>query len=185
MYGPGPAPSAGRDGARITVRVLFAVGSILSCGLLACVPLFAIAFLRERKRWYDWTLAGLSLPASIGAFAVVGSLPETDHRTDAAMVFLLSLGAAGAVYYLVFDMSRSRRQQSLPAPYFPPAAQGYTPPVPPQPGHSYGYPSPPVAVPAPPKPLLPPARAGHPRIDQVRAELDELSDILRKGEDGR
>ncbi|WP_405582409.1 hypothetical protein [Streptomyces sp. NBC_01190] len=56
---------------------------------------------------------------------------------------------------------------------------------------AYGYPQQPrphrppapAGLPGPPVPPVPQAGPPHPRISQVRAELDELSDYLRKEED--
>ncbi|MFI9648940.1 hypothetical protein ACIHAA_21880 [Streptomyces sp. NPDC052040] len=194
MYGHGAAPPPTRTpGAVITLRVLFVVAGFLSCGLLTCLPLFRIAVLRGRT--VDWLLAWLSLPVSIGCLAFVGSVPENDHRGDLGLTTVLVLGAASGAYFLVFDI---RRHRGLPpgAPV-PPRATGYTPPPP-----GYGYPAagpypaaPPTPAPpsAPVRPPLPPygsvppppQRPAPARIDQVRAELDELSDYLRRHEDGR
>ncbi|MFA3875311.1 hypothetical protein ABS735_16705 [Streptomyces sp. MMCC 100] len=206
MYGnsAGPPPSRGAATV-ITLRVLYAAAGFLTCGLLACVPLFRVAVLRGR--WYDWTAAWVSLPLSIACLAVVGSLPETDHRTDAAMAGLLLIGAAATAYFLVIDI----RLHAAPRPF-----AGYRPPHAHAPvaGPHYGpahpvgpYPPPPAAQhpvappPAVQHPVAPPPAVQHPvapppqqhpapaRIDQVRAELDELSDYLRNhdggGHDGR
>ncbi|WP_399885959.1 hypothetical protein ACGH7X_16150 [Streptomyces sp. BBFR51] len=196
MYGnsAGPPPSRGAATV-ITLRVLFAAAGFLTCGLLACVPLFRIAVLRGR--WYDWTTAWVSLPLSIACLAVVGSLPETDHRTDAAMAGLLLIGAAAAAYFLVVDI----RLHAAPRPftgYAPPPAHApvagphygpvhpvvgpYTPPAPAQhPVAPVPHPVAPAQHPVAPPPQHQPAPA---RIDQVRAELDELSDYLRKHDGG-
>ena len=69
-------------------------------------------------------------------------------------------------------------------PQAPTAAQppGPQPPTPqPYAGTPVPQPPAPQSAPAPP----PPQRPAPVRIDQVRAELDELSDYLRKHEDGR
>ncbi|MFB7335504.1 hypothetical protein ACFC00_28260 [Streptomyces adustus] len=215
MYGHGAAPPPTRSaGTVIVLRVLFAAAGILSCGLLACVPLFRVAILRGR--WFDWTAAWVSLPLSIAALAVVGSVPETDTRSDVALAAVLILGAGSAAYYLVTDirMSQAARRfggyapphaqtvqmpygyphpaspvppyTSTPVPPGPPVAQAYIPqPSVPQPS----VPQPPLSqtpVPQPPVPQTPPPQRPAPaRIDQVRAELDELSDYLRKQEDPR
>ncbi|MFG3354141.1 hypothetical protein [Streptomyces sp. NPDC048001] len=86
------------------------------------------------------------------------------------------------------------RPPSQPGPYAGPdrAAPPYRPPSGPAPGTGYGYPPAPAAPPAPPAappgPGVPGAPAapgaGTPRIDQVRAELDELSDLLRGPDHG-
>ncbi|WP_445527229.1 hypothetical protein [Streptomyces cyslabdanicus] len=195
MYGHGAQPPTRTSGTVIFLRVLFAATGILTCGLLACLPLFRVAMLRGKAR--DWVLASVSLPLSIVCFAVVGELPEDDHRSDIALCLLLLLAVYSTVYFLVVDIAHHRT--APPVGPMPSQATTYAPPVcptptPPQPG--YGYPpAQPYAVtqstpvpPAPYTPVPPPPQPQHPapaRIDQVRAELDELSDYLRKHEDGR
>lgn len=192
MYGHGAAPPTRTSGMVITQRVLFAVAGFLSCGLLACLPLFRVAVLRGK--WQDWLLAWLSLPVSIGGIAVIGSVPENDHRGDLALAVILLLGAASGAHFVVFDI---RHRRALPPVAPAPQPAPYPPPQPPRAG--YGYPSaqpyaapaapqpapatPPPYTPVPPPPQ--PARPAPARIDQVRAELDELSDYLRKHEGGR
>ncbi|MDH6585214.1 hypothetical protein M2161_004320 [Streptomyces sp. SAI-133] len=189
MYGHGAVPPARSSGTVITLRVLLAAAGFLSCGLLACAPLFRVAFLRGRS--VDWVLAWASLPLSIACFAVVGALPESDPRTDVAMALVLLFGLFSSVYFLVMDIRVHQQRQfaGYPPPQGPTVHTGYgyphptpspTPPYastlqPPQPQPS----APPVPGPGvvPPPPPQRPAPA---RIDQVRAELDELSDYLRK-----
>jgi hypothetical protein len=224
MYGHGTPPPARTRGSVIAIRVLVLLGSFFSIGLLSCVPLFRIAVLSRRP--YDWLLAVVSVPLTLTCFGVIGALPETDHRTDAAMIVLLVLGAGSGIYYILFDM---RRRQSAPYGPVPQAGAGYPPGARPGPGQGYGYPAPPqpypgrqtpvppqpyaaaqagpAPTPVPPQPYRPgpaatplPHSAGTPvphpaessgnrpgpaRIDQVRAELDELSDYLRKQEGDR
>ncbi|MFF7143435.1 hypothetical protein ACFZB5_19665 [Streptomyces nodosus] len=195
MYGHGAQPPTRTSGTVIFLRVLIAATGLLSCGMLACLPLFRVAMLRGKAR--DWVLASVSLPLSIACFAAVGELPEDDLWSDIALCALLLLAAYSTVYFLVVDMAQHRAAPPAgPTPsqvtaYAPPS---YPAPAPPQPG--YGYPpAQPYAVthstpvpPAPYNPVPPPPQPPHPapaRIDQVRAELDELSDYLRKHEDGR
>ncbi|MGW1158401.1 hypothetical protein ACWD5Q_06410 [Streptomyces sp. NPDC002513] len=184
MYGHGAAPPPRSFGAVIVLRVLFATAGFLSCGLLACVPLFRVAVLRDK--WTDWLLAWISIPVSIGFLVVVGSVPESDYRSDVAIAAALILGAASGAYFVTFDI---RHHRALPPTGMtPPPATAYAPP---QPG--YGYPAaapypatPPAQTPPPLYPPPPqPQRPAPARIDQVRAELDELSDYLRRNEDGR
>ncbi|MEU2059867.1 hypothetical protein [Streptomyces sp. NPDC013455] len=205
MYGHGAVPPPRSAGKVISLRVMFAAAGALTCGLLSCLPLFRVAFVRGR--WFDWLIAWLSLPLSITGLAVVGELPEEDWRSDLALALLLLLGVVSAVYYLVVDIRVHQRQRfaGYAHPHAPTvhgaygfghAAPPYTTPVPapqpparhtpipgppaqhtpvPQPPHT-GQAVPPVPVPGPgPAPRPAPAR-----IDQVRAELDELSDYLRK-----
>jgi len=211
MYGNSAGPPPSRSAATvITLRVLFAFVGLLSCGMLSCVPLFRVAVLRGR--WYDWALAWVSLPASIACLAVVGSLPESDHRTDVALALVLLIGAAATVYFLVTDIRLHAATQwptgytplhgptvggsydqtrpagpygpgPMPAPHAPPQQ-----PLPQQPSLQQppgaGIPGSQPPPPGPVVPAPPPQRPAPARIDQVRAELDELSDYLRS-HDGR
>lgn len=199
MYGHGAAPPPPSGASVITQRVLYAAAGILCCGLLACVPLFRVAFLRRRT--LDWAVAWVSIPLSIACAAVAGALPESDSRADVAVFAMLLLGAAATAYYLIVDirLHHPRHGGAHPAqpsphattmhapgphaPYaFPQQASPYAPtPVPqPQPPHT---PVPPTPVP-PQSQSQPPQRPAPARIDQVRAELDELSDYLRR-QDGQ
>ncbi|MGV9560797.1 hypothetical protein [Streptomyces sp. NPDC003480] len=187
MHGHGAAPPTRTSGTVITLRVLFAIAGFLSCGMLACVPLFRVAMLRGR--WADWVLAWVSVPLSIGCLAVVGSVPESDPRGDAALATVLILGAVSGAYFVVFDIRHHHGPP--PTATTPPQPSAYAPS---QPGYGYPAAAPYPAVPpapTPPNPYLPgppspqPQRPAPARIDQVRAELDELSDYLRRHEDGR
>ncbi|MEU0286238.1 hypothetical protein [Streptomyces sp. NPDC006147] len=208
MYGHGAAPPTPSTGSVITQRVLYTAAGVLCCGLLACVPLFRVAVLRGRV--FDWIAAWASIPLSIACLAVVGSLPEEDWRTDAALAAVMILGACAGAYYLTVDIRLPRQRNPYagavpPSPHattmhapgvhsaygFPQQATPYPPtPVPqpqPQPPHAphppHG-PVPPVPAPVPPPQAQPPQRPAPARIDQVRAELDELSDYLRR-QDGQ
>jgi hypothetical protein len=216
MYGHGTVPPSRGSATVITLRVLFAAAGLLSCGLLACLPLFRVAYLRGR--WYDWTAAWVSLPLSITALAVVGSVPETDTRSDVALGGVMLLGALSAAYFLTVDITLGGQRRALAGrtpPPIPTAFQtpyGYpqpappmqpTPPAPPYsntlgtqgtplfgPGVHTSVPQPPHdRIPQPPAqgPAPAPHRPEPARIDQVRAELDELSHYLRNqdGQDGR
>ncbi|WP_030422179.1 hypothetical protein [Streptomyces sp. NRRL F-5065] len=244
MYGNSAGPPSSGRATVITLRVLFAAAGFLSCGLLACLPLFRIAFVRGRA--VDWALAWIALPVSFVCLAVVGSLPETNPATDVALLIMLLSGAGASVYFLVGDVrahaepwkyagyappgapdagayygqthvmgahpgpaggpapgpAQGPAPGPQPGPYGPtpgqphthPQGQPHTPPpgqpagpVPPQ--APYGdvrqppfaplHPSPPVVPQAPAAPTGP-VPPGPARIDQVRAELDELSDYLRR-----
>ncbi|WP_031045062.1 hypothetical protein, partial [Streptomyces sp. NRRL WC-3774] len=149
MYGHGAVPPARSSGTVITLRVLLAAAGFLSCGLLACAPLFRVAFLRGRS--VDWVLAWASLPMSIACFAVVGALPESDPRTDVAMSLVLLLGLFSSVYFLVMDIRVHQQRQfaGFPPPQGPTVHTGYGYPQPaPPPYTSTPQPSPPT-VPAP------------------------------------
>jgi len=200
MYGHGAVPPARSAGTVITLRVLFTAAGFLSCGLLACAPLFRLAFLRGRS--VDWVLAWASLPLTIACFAVVGALPESDARTDVAMSLVLLFGFFSSVYFLVMDIRFHQQQRFVgyPPPQGPTVHTGYGYPQPmpqPMPGpmsQSTPHSTPPYVPPVMPQPQPPtqqspgpgvappppPQRPAPARIDQVRAELDELSDYLRK-----
>jgi hypothetical protein len=211
MYGPGMQPPARTPGSVIAIRVLVFFGSFFSIGLLSCVPLFRIAVLSRRSR--DWLLAVVSVPLIITCFAVVGSLPESNPLTDVGIIVLLLLGAGSGTYYILFDMRRRQSPLYGPVPpagavYPPGPRQGYGYPAPPQQPYAHRPVPPqpyaatqaaPGPVPAPQPPYTPgPSSTPIPnsaenaanrpepaRIDQVRAELDELSDYLRKQEGDR
>ncbi|MFE2535046.1 hypothetical protein [Streptomyces sp. NPDC059371] len=198
MYGHGGTPPTRSAGTVITLRVLFAAAGLLSCGLLACVPLFRVAI--QRGRWFDWTAAWVSLPVSIGALMVVGTVPESDRRGDVALTVALILGAGSVAYYLASDIrlhNAWRRSTGYAPPHVQTAQGPYGGPGPAQPAPPYPgilvpqpqpQPQPPVPqayLPHTPMPQPPPQRVAPARIDQVRAELDELSDYLRRHGDRR
>jgi hypothetical protein len=201
-------------GTIVTIRVVLIICSVFSCALLSCAPLLRVAYLR--RGWYHWTAAGVSVPLTIGLFAVVGTQPEDSDATNISLSVLLALGVAVAVYYLALDIRHYERQRAwfvlygeragsgpLPYPYGvpPQPGSGYPPPAgapggpvvhraptpPPFPTRAPGrIPPPPAQAPVPlPDDSTRPVPSDHPRIDQVRAELDELSDLLRKEQDGR
>ncbi|WP_367322593.1 hypothetical protein [Streptomyces sp. HUAS ZL42] len=201
MYGHGAAPPPRSAATVISLRVLLAAAGILSCGMLACVPLFRVAVLRGRG--IDWVLAWASLPLSIACFAVVGSLPESDPRTDVAMSLVLLLGLFSGIHFLVTDIRYYQQRRfagyappnattvGSQAPYgYPQPASPYpAAPVPQPPAHHTPISQAPTAAssslphdaaPPGPVPPPPPQRPAPARIDQVRAELDELSDYLRQ-----
>ncbi|MGA5896373.1 hypothetical protein [Streptomyces venetus] len=193
MYGQGAAPPSRSAATVISLRVLFAAAGFLTCGFLACVPLFRVAFLRGRA--LDWAAAWVSLPLSIACFAVIGVLPESDFRTDIALAVIMLLGVGAAVWFLIVDIghhSTPPQQFAHALPHAPtvPTQQpaqspyGYPHPAPPYTPSSTPVPQPPAHQ-TPQHPMPPsPQRPAPARIDQVRAELDELSDYLRR-QDGR
>ncbi|WP_309093774.1 hypothetical protein [Streptomyces sp.] len=197
MYGHGAAPPPRSAATVIFLRVLFAAAGFLTCGVLACVPLFRVAVLRGRA--LDWVLAWVTLPLSIACFLVVGTLPEEDVRTDIALGLILLLGFGAALYFLIVDIGHhGERRQFTGHPASPHAPTVHSPYGYPHPGSSYAQASTPVPqlptphtpvphdatprVPAPVQPPPAPQRPAPARIDQVRAELDELSDYLRRQE---
>ncbi|MGP4052487.1 hypothetical protein [Streptomyces sp. 2A115] len=195
MYGHGAAPPPRSTATVVSLRILFAAISFLTCGMLSFVPLIRAAMLRGK--WFDWVLAVLSVPAAIGCFAVIGSLPESDGRTDVALLGAILLGVFGSVYFVVVDVRHHEAQPPFPVyipPAVPPAGYGYPQPPSPYPATPSQAPQAPMPhtpvpqTPVPQTPVPPPSQPQRPapaRIDQVRAELDELSDYLRKQEDGR
>ncbi|GGY23175.1 hypothetical protein [Streptomyces djakartensis] len=177
MYGHGAAPPSRSAATVISLRVLFAAAGFLTCGLLACVPLFRVAFLRGRA--LDWAAAWVSLPVSIACFAVVGALPEEDYRTDIAVGSIMLLGLGSAIYFLIVDIGHHSTPRQLTG-YAPPHVSTVPNQLPPYGCPPAAAPYAPTSTPVPQPPPQPPQHPAPARIDQVRAELDELSDYLRR-----
>ncbi|MEU2492264.1 hypothetical protein [Streptomyces sp. NPDC007883] len=206
-YPPRPAgrPS---DGTLVTLRVVFIALAVLSCSLLAWVPMLRLAIVTRKP--VDWILFCATIAANVGLLIFAGvSTPEDGEMTDAvAFTFLgwVTLVMVGTItYYVMAETRHYERLSAGPAP-----AAGYG--LPPHPAAGgYGYPQtapqgtgastpnpytapvqpPPVPRQSPSRPGPQPSASGgvpapptghepNRRIDQVRAELDELSDLLRK-----
>ncbi|MBC9716753.1 hypothetical protein H9Y04_29890 [Streptomyces sp. TRM66268-LWL] len=205
-YAPPPSrrPS---DAALVTLRVVFVVLAIGLCGMLAWAPLIRIAILTKKAR--DWVLFASSLVVVIVCLALIGSEPTDDLDTNQEWIGLLLLLAnlVGCVTYFLYADIKHFHGWSGPAGYtqpqlhkqppaygYPPTAptaygqglphQGVTAPMHPQ-QQPIQQPIQPAAqqpLPQQPLPTPPPPNAQRPapaRIDQVRAELDELSSFLR------
>lgn len=194
MTRPGSAPPQYRTFGQVKVislRVLFVALTLLSFGIFSWAAMLRIAILRRRR--LDWVLFCAALALLVASLAFVGSAPsEDDWRMDVGMISMLLLAFGVTPYYLVVDI-QLHDAGVYPYPPVPPAPYG--PPQPyaaPFPAPPYGYPpeqphrSPQEQPPGFPQdqPPPPPPRPAPHRIDQVRAELDELSRYLRK-EDGR
>lgn len=213
MYGPGTGPLPVRPphrGAIIALRVLFTVLPVVTLGVGAWGSVLRLAMLRRQA--VDWALLPVAAVLGVGGFVLIGVSSEDSPQSDVGAVGILVCMLAVPVYYLVADLlwhARTPRQampQRTANPYATGPATGPLPgplngpvtgigraPVPgpisgpPHQGMTGGLPYA-SGTPAPaPQPARPPGAGtgpAHPRIDQVRAELDELSDYLRK-EDGR
>ncbi|WP_073949515.1 hypothetical protein [Streptomyces kebangsaanensis] len=199
MHGPGyapPQPPRPSTALVVVFRVLFVALPVLSIGFLAWATMLRVACVTRARR--DWLLFALSLAALFAACVFIGSDgtggpgdPQT-WRIDVGMA-LLMLSAFGSVgYFLYADIRRFPPQPAGPGMVYgyPPSVtpQGYAPApttyFPPQPAAPFGT----TPVPAPPPAQAPtpqPQRPAPARIDQVRAELDELSDFLRGQDQGQ
>lgn len=192
MQGLGHAPPPPRrpsTGVLVLLRVVFVAVAVLSIGFLAWVaPLRAAIVTRRRADW--WFFAG-----TLAVLALSFSLLSTDHTDDfstprgnAGMIILLLNMAACVGYYLYADI----RHHRPPTGYAPPGATtvhgpyGYPQPAPPYmtpgtvPQTPVPGPVPQTPVPGPTPVPPPPQRPAPARIEEVRAELDELSDYLRR-----
>ncbi|MFE7511714.1 hypothetical protein [Streptomyces sp. NPDC057540] len=194
MYGPPQAPQVPQPpkspvtGGRVALLVLFCALALLSCGFLAWAPMLRVAVLTRRAR--DWVLFGVTFAVAAGLFTYAGVTGDEEATTAESFVavgIMMLLVAGPMAYYLVTELRRLDRGGAAPA-YRPPGhdhASAAT--VPGALGNQNPY-----ARPVTPPPVTPPPVTPGPRIDQVRAELDELSDLLRKdtgntgeGEGGR
>ncbi|KUO18952.1 hypothetical protein [Streptomyces dysideae] len=204
MHGHGytqPVKQPPPTGWLVFLRVLFVVISIFSIGLLAWTMLLRLAIVT--RKGLDWGLFVAAIAADALALVLVGTEPGDEVHTVPGWTgigLLFGTLVASIAYYLAADVRHFHQLRY----------GGYAPQ--PQPAPAYGYPNaampspyattvpqPPLApltphtpppasptpVPQPPPPTTPPPQRPAPaRIDQVRAELDELSDYLRS-HDGR
>ncbi|MFE5486915.1 hypothetical protein [Streptomyces sp. NPDC056527] len=192
MYGhgfPPQTPQRAVPASVIVLRVLFAVLPLLSIGFLTWGTMIRLAVVTRRT--LDWILCGVSAAVMITGLVLLPDDVETT-QADVAMSMILLNALGFTVYFLVADIRHDKVRLALPV---PPAAftpYGTTVPqhragygYPPQPGPvappQAAVPPQPAAPSQPPQPAVPPQPpVPGPRIDQVRAELDELSDLLRK-----
>ncbi|SCF59649.1 hypothetical protein GA0115280_102723 [Streptomyces sp. Cmuel-A718b] len=164
--------------------------TVLSCGLLGWAPMLRLAIVTRRPR--DWFLLVVVIALNIGLFAFIMATPDDpDEMSDAAALFMMLwiLGLlAGVITYYLYAEIRHYNTLGAPAPYGAPAHPA--PPLPYQQQHlarhqqhqpqqrqpqQHQPPNPYTAPATPPTPKPAPQR-----LDQVRAELDELSDYLRQ-----
>ncbi|WP_327367841.1 hypothetical protein [Streptomyces sp. NBC_01217] len=206
MSAPGHPPTPSRRVPSrawiVSMRVLFVALSVCSLGLLLWSPLLRLAIVRRRTS--DWWLTGAGFVFVCVLLPILGRDGSDDPTgIDNVLIPLLLLAMVGApAYYLVADIRHYEQltKRNLMGGFQPPApGYGYAPTAPMYGPAPMPVPAPaPMPVPAPaPMPVQPPAvppqqyqqprpqlRSQPQRIDQVRAELDELSDYLRK-EEGR
>ncbi|UUU22677.1 hypothetical protein [Streptomyces sp. DSM 40750] len=175
--------------------MIFVVVAVMSCGLLAWACLLRLASVTRRPR--DWWLFALAMVHIVATVYILGSDPGkedfTTWRGDVGLAMLFGGLAAIIAYYLYADIRHFSRSRTV-----PPSPYAQTTVYSQQTGYSY----PPVQAPGPYTPVPPvqqppvqpqpqarpaaePQGPGPARIDQVRAELDELSDYLRKHEGDR
>ncbi|MEV8319511.1 hypothetical protein AB0Q95_35680 [Streptomyces sp. NPDC059900] len=193
MHGHGYAPQQPPPppgGTHVTLRVLFVVLAVVTCGLAAWAPMLRLALVTRKP--HDWFLFALVSALDVTALVLVAVDPgEEDFQGpgNAGMVILLTTMLASVIYYLFADIRYFNRYRQ---PQYPSYAQ--TQPA-------YGYPQQqgqapvhlqptqlphqtPVQQPPAQQTPPPPTRPAPARIHQVQAELDELSDYLRKQEGG-
>ncbi len=195
-----PPPPTGQ---LVSLRVFFVVVSVCSCGLLGWAMMLRLALVTRRS--IDWGLLVAVLAAEALGFVLIGTEPGEEIHTPGGwtgLTLLLGSLVPAVAYYLAADIRHFHEVRYI--------QQGYPPHQQPQ-ARPYGYPQPPYTAttgphaPVPPMaptphpqpqpmpqpsaptptPTPPPQRPAPARIDQVRAELDELSDYLRKQEDGK
>ncbi|MFF4473361.1 hypothetical protein ACFYZ3_27785 [Streptomyces sp. NPDC001599] len=186
-YAPPPPPRRPRTAVLVLLRVFFVALALLSIGFLAWISTLYAAIVSRRPR--DWWVFAATAVALVVSFCFLATDDTDDFSTPAGttgMIILLLNACACAGYFLYADIRHHRR----------PPHPGHLVPMPPPPAAGYGHPQPsypytPAPAPAPVQTPVPPYQAPPPqhhpapaRIDQVRAELDELSDYLRN-HDGR
>lgn len=196
-YPPQQQPERHPSSATLTaLRVVFVALTLLSCGFLSWAALLRLAIVT--RKGLDWTLLVVVSASNAAMFGYILTTPDDQEEltNTQALVFFawLIVTVVGTIaYYLYAEIQHFARQGGYPGPspytgYVPPRAPaaGLPAPVP-----GYGYPPVPAPLPVPlrptapvpppaPAPQPPPQPASPQRLDQVRAELDELSDYLRK-----
>ncbi|MEU8774617.1 hypothetical protein [Streptomyces sp. NPDC048606] len=210
MHAPGLPPQQGPyghrpvSGAAMTLRVVFTALPVLTCGFFAWGALLRLALLTRRGR--DWALLVLSGLLSIVwiVFIELDPTAETNGwQGNVGAGGSILTGFVVCAYYLVCDIRHHEAKAAAalappahwyPAPQDPYAGHRQMPQQAPHPQHrplppqqsapSYGYPQASAPTPVPPRPTppqpAPPQHTPAPRLGQVRAELDELSELLRK-----
>ncbi len=193
MAGHTPMPPPRRSTASwvgiVALRILLVLVPPLTLGGLAFVPLVRVAAVRRRAR--DWALCGTVALLSVAGFALIGTTDNDDNwQTVVGLMDILGLALLCPLYFLVAELRWQNPRHGpayLPVPGYP---QPYPAPYP----RPYQYPNagaPPYSTPPPSTPPPYPARPAPPgvpaapaggRIDQVRAELDELSAYLHAQE---
>ncbi|MFI8948364.1 hypothetical protein ACIGO6_17860 [Streptomyces sp. NPDC053750] len=196
-HAPPPPPRRPRTAVLVLLRVFFVALPLLSLGFLAWISTLYAAIVTRRPR--DWWAFAASAAVLVVSFCLLATDHTDDFSTPAGtvgMIILLLNACACAGYFLYADIRH--HQQRL-----HPGHPGHPGPVPapfattayghPQPPYPYAAAPAPAPAPAPAQPPAPPYQAAPPhtpvpqapppphpaRIDQVRAELDELSDYLR------
>ncbi|MFF5479225.1 hypothetical protein ACFY5C_18035 [Streptomyces sp. NPDC012935] len=195
----------------VFLRLLFVVISVLSFGLLTWTMMLRLAIVTRKP--LDWGLFAASIVVEFLGLYMIGSEPGDEIHTAGGwtgLALLLGGLVAAIAYYLSADIRHfhqlrfpgySAQRPSVPAQSYgyPQAGSPYTAttvPIPQGPGpqtpipQALGPQTPTSQTPTSQTPMSrtpvppPPQRPAPARIDQVRAELDELSDYLRK-HDGR
>ncbi|MFD0315467.1 hypothetical protein [Streptomyces flavalbus] len=184
----------------VFLRVLFVGLAILSFGFLTWAMQLRLAIVTRRV--HDWVLLAVVLVAEVVALVLIGSEPGDEIHTPGGwfgLALLLGTLVADIAYYLAADVRHFHQlryggyapqpapvasygfPQPTPAPTpYPATTLPQTPPAPSTPPVGQ-HPHTPPPIPTPPPRHPGPAPA---RIDQVRAELDELSDYLRQQDGG-
>ncbi|NGO12911.1 hypothetical protein G5C60_36275 [Streptomyces sp. HC44] len=194
MHGHGYAPPPPRrpsTGVLVVLRVIFVAMPLLSIGFLAWTAPLRAAIATRRKR--DWWVFMGSIAITAFVFFLLASDTTDDFSSpngEMGMILLLLHAVACVSWFLYVDIRHFDQPhfRSYIPPGHPTAGYGYQQAPPP-----YGVTHPGTPVPQPPASQQPPVPSAPPqpqrpapaRIDQVRAELDELSDYLRKHEDDR
>ncbi|MDX3750507.1 hypothetical protein [Streptomyces sp. AK08-02] len=208
---PQPVKQPPPSGWLVFLRVLFVVMSVMSCGLLTWTMLLRLAIVTRKALDWGLFVAVVAADI-LGLVLLGNEPGEDIHTPGGYTGLVLLLGTLAIMigYYIAADIRHfSRLRQAASAgpqhpgyiPQQAPQAYGYpqppvgfqpqppspytvTPPYQPQPHtpvpQNHGQ----TPIPQPPVggPPVDPPRPAPARIDQVRAELDELSDFLRRND---
>ncbi|MFI5807487.1 hypothetical protein [Streptomyces sp. NPDC051561] len=121
-HGHTPPRSQPSPAVLVTLRVVFTVLALCTCGLLTWAAPLRIAILRQRAT--DWVIFSAVAFLGIGTLMIVGTLGappppdggETEFNTvdTVGMLLLLAMSAAVTAYYLVADIKHYRTARPQP-----------------------------------------------------------------------
>ncbi|MBW5424699.1 hypothetical protein GKQ77_24565, partial [Streptomyces sp. BG9H] len=111
-----PPPPPG--GTQVTLRVMFVVLAVLTCGLLAWAPLLRLATVTRKA--HDWVVLAVVTALDITGLVLIGVDPGEDEFQgpgNAGMIVLLCTLMAAVAYYLFAEIRHFGRHAAVTQPF--------------------------------------------------------------------